>query len=344
MFSRRALSCVRPTLSRSYATPANVPVKLIAELRKRVEGVSLTKAREALAASENDVSRALEWLERDFAETGAKKAAKLADRDASQGLVSLSILSRGTGTSQSAASSGLRAALIELNCETDFVARNSLFGKLADDIAHTAAFLAEPAEGDLVKNVPIEMLLDAPLLSATPEATSPASTKATVSTAIRDGIVKLGEKISLRRAAAVAADPFAAKDASHLGLRLGHYVHGSVGNPNQGRIGALAILALNAPNLQSRLADEKVAPALERLERAIARQIVGFETLSIHGEAETALYRQPFMMLPEAGDKSVNDALAQWALANGMLAEGQEGGVEVLDFAKWAVAEPLEGA
>jgi hypothetical protein len=42
---------------------------------------------------------------------------------------------------------GVYAALVELNCETDFVARNSLFGRLVADMADTAAFLAESGSG-----------------------------------------------------------------------------------------------------------------------------------------------------------------------------------------------------
>ncbi len=60
--------------------------------------------------------------------SGAKKAAKVSHRTAGEGLVSASVLSRGTGSSPG----GVRAALVELNCETDFVARNALFGRRCD--------------------------------------------------------------------------------------------------------------------------------------------------------------------------------------------------------------------
>jgi elongation factor Ts len=110
--------------SKSAEKPSNV--RLVAELRKLTE-VSITKAREALAASNNDVSAALQWLQNDLAVSGAKKAAKVAHRAASEGLVCASVLSHGTGSSLSSGAhgyghGGLRAALVELNCETDFVA------------------------------------------------------------------------------------------------------------------------------------------------------------------------------------------------------------------------------
>src|SRR6266403_4324277 len=76
--------------------------------------------------------------------SGAKKAAKVSHRTAGEGLVGASVLSRGTGSSPG----GVRAALVELNCETDFVARNALFGRLVADVAHTAAFLAESGSNE----------------------------------------------------------------------------------------------------------------------------------------------------------------------------------------------------
>ncbi len=113
---------------RFYFTSAEKPyLKLVAELRK-LTGVSITKAREALAASNNDVSAALKWLQSDLAVSGAKKAAKVAHRTAGEGHVGASVLSRGTGSPPG----GVRAALVELNCETDFtMARNAaLFRRL----------------------------------------------------------------------------------------------------------------------------------------------------------------------------------------------------------------------
>lgn len=345
MFARSTFLHASRTLCvhRAYSTPSSVPVKLIAELRKRTE-VSMSKAREALAASSNDVDAALTWLEKNLIETGANKAAKVAGRDASQGLISLSLLSTGVGAlTGGAARAGLRGSLVELNCETDFVARNSLFSKLADDIAHTAAYLAEPSNsgGPLLTPMPVEMLLDAPLLSAEPENKSPAASTIKVAGAIQDGVARLGEKISLRRATTVASDPFPVSQSSTLGLRLATYVHNSVSCPTQGRIGALVILALKSPQLSHKLADNDFMSDLGRLERALARQVAGFETKSIQGSEETALYAQQFMFA-EAEGQNVRESLSRWATSKGLVADAEEGGVEVLEFAKWSVAEPLE--
>ena len=88
----------RPPVFRSLRLysqcPEKPPLKLVAELRKLTE-VSITKAREALAASNNDVSAALVWLQNDLAVSGAQKAAKVAHRTAGEGLVGASVLARG---------------------------------------------------------------------------------------------------------------------------------------------------------------------------------------------------------------------------------------------------------
>jgi len=69
-------------------TKANI--KLVAELRKRTE-VSLSKAKEALTATNNDVEAALEWLEKDLIASGAKKKEKVQDRTAGEGLIGVSV-------------------------------------------------------------------------------------------------------------------------------------------------------------------------------------------------------------------------------------------------------------
>ncbi|KAH9070752.1 hypothetical protein EDB83DRAFT_2517915 [Lactarius deliciosus] len=126
-------------------------LKLVAQLRKLTE-VSITKAREALAASDNE-------------------PATLAHLAACDGLVGASVLARGTGSGMG--HGGVRATLVELNCETDFVARNALFACLASDVTYTAhvSHRARTRAGieqcnSTIYHVPCEQLLDAPLLSA----------------------------------------------------------------------------------------------------------------------------------------------------------------------------------
>ncbi|TBU62587.1 hypothetical protein BD310DRAFT_871469 [Dichomitus squalens] len=338
---------------RLYSTaPPKPPVKLIAELRKLAEGVSLTKAREALAASNNDLPAALAWLDADRAASGAAKAAKLAGRVAGQGLVGVQVLS--PGARPGASGSAVRAAMVELNCETDFVARGALFNKLLADVAHTAAFLAEPAasrgEG-FVREVRLDALGDAPLLDhADPVGASPAGRLSahanTVGGAVRDLVAKVGEKITLRRAVAVARDPLPYAQR-HLGLRAFPYVHGAVTVPTNGTKGALALLAFRSARLPELVASEAFQRELAALERSLGRTIVGFPVTRVgesDGRDAEALYGQPPDMFVNKTGSTVLEELRNWADRNKLGGEGsgEDAALAVLEFKKWSVGEPLE--
>ena len=124
-----------------------------------------------------------------------------------------------------------------------------------------------------------------------------------------------------------------------MALRVASYLHGSVagGFASQGRIGALALLALKSPRLSAITENPTLSEDLEKLQRSLARQIVGLETLSVQGADETALYNQPFMMFA-GSDQAVGTVLKQWATEKGLVeSEGEESGLEILEFAKWSV-------
>lgn len=316
-----------------YSTASKPSLQLVAQLRKLTD-VPISKAREALSSTENDLEAALAWLQQDLTISGAQKAAKVAGREAREGLVSVCVLSPGSSSAMPSGG-GLRAAMVELNCETDFVARNQLFVQLAADIAHTTAFLMEHVDSPkFVQPCPLHVLHDAPLLSRTHP--NPDRSPSTVSSSVQDLIAKVGEKVSLKRAVVVVQNPL--RDHSRtLGLRLASYSHGSSGS--HGRIGSLAVLALKDPKLASHLASETFVQDIEQLGRAIARQITGFKTLSVQSSKdETSLYNQPFMTA--GGQLTVGAALREWGHERGMAKEG-EGGVEVLEFVKWTVGEDL---
>ncbi|KAJ3370558.1 Elongation factor Ts, mitochondrial, partial [Kappamyces sp. JEL0680] len=61
-------------------------IQMIAQLRKESE-CSLAKAKEALAATDFDYARAVAWLEKEMAASASKKAAKVAERSAAEGLI-----------------------------------------------------------------------------------------------------------------------------------------------------------------------------------------------------------------------------------------------------------------
>ncbi|KDQ15705.1 hypothetical protein BOTBODRAFT_108325 [Botryobasidium botryosum FD-172 SS1] len=351
---------LRASSTRLFSTsPVHFQVsraKLVAEIRRRTDNeVSISKARDALAATGDDIEAAFEWLQKDLAASGAKKAAKVADRATSEGMVSMAILGESSNLGP------VRAAIVELNCETDFVARNALFGKLACDIAHTAATIAaaspknpfEDPQRRLLREVPIDLINDALLLS---HSQSPPSGLGSVSSAIRDIIAKVGENITLRRVAAIVEDTSSTPTAS---LRLGHYVHGAIASEpsshtQAGRVGGIVALGMCAHDLPLRLATEKFNTDLSQLTRALARQTVGFETRSIRPSSppadpaaviettdaeSTALYEQQFVM--NQSSHTVHKELRTWAESRELRAE-DHAGVDVVDFVRWKVGEAIE--
>ncbi|KAH8110629.1 hypothetical protein DFH11DRAFT_1690707 [Phellopilus nigrolimitatus] len=239
--------------------------------------------------------------------------------------------------------------MVELNCETDFVGRNDLFGKLLVDIAHSAAYHAEePSDFQenptLLRTCSVNALLDAPYLQKDPSQSPDPS--ASIGSAIRDTIAKVGENISLRRVVSVVLP--SAPESVQAGVRVASYIHGSTTEPSLGRMGTLALLYLKSPNLKARFVEEAFRGDLAKLERALARQIAGFDTRSIRlvtESPETVLYEQPFMLfLGEFSGQPVKNVLQAWAAQKGLLdsnANEEYQGISVNEFAKWSVGQDL---
>ncbi|MBL8999379.1 MAG: translation elongation factor Ts, partial [Gemmatimonadetes bacterium] len=99
-----------------------ISAKMVAELRART-GAGMMDCKAALQEAQGDMDKAVEILRK----KGMAKADKRGDRSASQGLVVIE-----------SSTSGHDAAMIELNCETDFVAKNEDFIALARDLARHA--------------------------------------------------------------------------------------------------------------------------------------------------------------------------------------------------------------
>jgi elongation factor Ts len=105
-------------------TVKEIPAKLVAELRART-GAGMMDCKKALEETVGDLEKAVDVLRK----KGAAKADKRAERVASEGLIGHYVHH-----------DGKQAALVELNCETDFVARTEDFKTLAHDLAvHIAA-------------------------------------------------------------------------------------------------------------------------------------------------------------------------------------------------------------
>jgi elongation factor Ts len=338
------------TLGRTYSTQLPSQAQLVAQLRKRTN-TSIVKAREALVASDNDIDKALHWLEEDLSQNGEKKAKKLEGRVTSEGLVAVAVLSEGVGGLAAGATGSVRVAIVELNCETDFVARNDLFGNLAKDIAHTAAFFSEYPllSSGLIRSVPLEELSDSPLLSSNTSSSSPTGSSVAISinTSIQNTISKLGEKISLRRLSTFVTSPPSFNSA----YRVGSYVHGSIGALSSttiqaGRIASLVALRVSAPSIPNLLVNPRFKKDIPSLSRSLARQIVGLPTTSISSPSPSvqpnpeseALYDQPFLMLADGGgsEKKVGDVMNDWVKDRDGVGE-----VEVVEFVRWGVGEDI---
>jgi elongation factor Ts len=176
---------------------SNVTASMVKDLRDKT-GAGMMDCKSALAETNGDMEAAVDWLRK----KGISKAAKKASRVAAEGLI-------GVAADQSA------AALVEVNAETDFVARNDDFKSFVKN----AAALALQADGDL------EKLLAKNLGGGTVEAT------------LKELVAKIGENMSVRRTYMMAVNP---------GV-VGSYIHNSSpDSPELGKIGVLVALKSTA--------------------------------------------------------------------------------------------------
>ena len=180
---------------------AEITAKLVKELREK-SGAGVMDAKKALVEVDGDIEKAIELLR----EKGMAKAAKKADRVAAEGLTGVYV-------------NGNVAAIVEVNSETDFVAKNAQFVELVNE---TAKVIAEgkPANNEeaLALTMPSGETLEAAYVSAT---------------------ATIGEKISFRRFAVVEK----ADDQV-----FGAYQH------NGGRIGVITVLSGSDEDLAKHVA------------------------------------------------------------------------------------------
>ena len=118
---------------------ATITAKDVNELRK-MTGAGMMDCKKALVEANGDAQQAVDILRK----KGQKVAAKRSDRDANEGL----IIAKTTADNNN-------GAIVVLNCETDFVAKNDDFYKLADQIAQVALENA-PADAEALKALPFD--------------------------------------------------------------------------------------------------------------------------------------------------------------------------------------------
>ena len=168
---------------------AAITAALVKELREKT-GVGMMDCKKALNETDGDFEAAVDWLRK----KGLSKAAKKADRVAAEGLVAV-------------AAQGGQGAVVEVNSETDFVARNEKFQAAVKEIATLA--VGGSGNADELK------------------AAKTASGE-TVEDKLTNLIATIGENMTLRRAAVVTAEP---------GV-VASYVH----NPAADDMGAIGVL------------------------------------------------------------------------------------------------------
>lgn len=142
-----------------------VDIELLKKLRNETQ-VSLADCRKALEESDNNYDKAKDWLKKH----GLEKAAKKSDRETSQGLVESYIHQNGRV-----------GVLVEVLCETDFVARTDDFKKLAHEIALQIAAM-NPKDVDVLLKQ--EFIKD---------------TSVTIEAMVKQAIAKIGENITVKR-------------------------------------------------------------------------------------------------------------------------------------------------
>ena len=170
---------------------ANISASMVKELRDST-GAGMMDCKSALTETNGDMEAAVDWLRK----KGLSKAAKKAGRVAAEGLIGVLV-------------KGEKGVVVEVNSETDFVARNDLFQGLVKMIADVA--MNTGADVEKIKAAKVGGI--------------------TVADAVNDTIAKVGENMTLRRAASLAVKQ---------GL-IGSYVHNVV-SEGLGKIGVIVAL------------------------------------------------------------------------------------------------------
>lgn len=186
---------------------AEITASMVKQLREST-GAGMMDAKNALTENNGDMEASVDWLRK----KGLSKAEKKSSRTAAEGLVAIQ-------------TNGTSAVVVEVNSETDFVARNEEFQSFVRDVAATAA-----------KSADLNALLSADL-NGKP-----------VSENLTDKIAKIGEHMTIRR-----MEKQSVSDGAVVG-----YVHNSVA-PNLGKIGVLVALESTGDKAQLEALGKQIA-------------------------------------------------------------------------------------
>ncbi len=290
---------------------AAITSAMVKELRERTSA-GMMDCKKALVESEGDMDKAIEWLR----EKGLSQAAKKASRIAAEGVVA-----------QYTNENGSVGVIVEINCETDFVARTDNFLGFCNNVAkHIAA--AKPADVD-------ELLAQKFVDDDTK----------TISDLVSDATVAIGEKISIRRFVRYETTGVVSTYI-HLGGSVGVIVEVATDKPENAEVKAFAhdlALQIAAARPEAVRREEVDASKLEKEKEILRIQAINegkpekIVDRMVEGRIEkyykeVCLLDQPFVKDP---DKSIKGLMGEIAKAAGA-------SVDVVRFTRFERGEGIE--
>ena len=289
---------------------AAVTSAMVKELRERTSA-GMMDCKKALVESDGDMEKAIEWLR----EKGLSQAAKKASRIAAEGVVAQYISEDGTV-----------GVIVEVNCETDFVAKTDNFVNFCNNVAKHIA-KANPAD------------VDALLIQAFVDDASK-----TVSDLVSEATVAIGEKISIRRFARYETTGVVSTYI-HMGGKVGVLVEVSTDKQDD-EIKVFAhdlALQIAAAKPEAVRREEVDAAKLEKEKEILRAQAINegkpekIVDRMVEGRIEkyykeVCLLEQPFV---KDGDKSIKGLMAEVAKASGA-------NLDVVRFTRFERGEGIE--
>ena len=199
---------------------AQITAAMVKELRE-ITGAGMMDCKKALAATDGDQEKAIDFLR----EKGIAKAEKKAGRIASEGVVAAYV-----------SDDAKLAAVVEVNCETDFVANTDNFHAMVEKIAKHIAE-ANPADMDALN----ESVLDGK----------------SVAEFVTEAVASIGEKISIRRFERYACEDGLIASYIHMGGKIGVIVELTGGTAEQGKDVAMQVAAAKPSCVDRSSVDQK---------------------------------------------------------------------------------------